>query len=377
MTKTVTLGEICKKIISGGTPSTENTEFWGGSIPWITSADIKDHYTVNARKFLTEKAGVDILPAGNILVVTRVGLGKLVVNQVPLAFSQDLQGLILKPNVDRNYLVYALSQKVLRFKEIGRGATIKGVTRSDLVNIPIPLPPLPRQRQIAAILDRADALRQKDRQLLAYYDKLAQSLFMDLFGDYILNGTVSLDEVVEVNPKRSAAKLSDDLEVSFVPMNCVGEKGEFDSSHMRKLKDVKIGFTYFSEGDVLFAKITPCMENGKGAIAKNLLNGVGFGSTEFHVLRPTKLARPDFIYFLLAQKNLRQFARSNMSGSAGQQRVPTNFFNKVKISVPPLPLQTHFATIIEGIERQKALVRQQITASEQLFQRLLQDAFGG
>ncbi|WP_266364610.1 restriction endonuclease subunit S [Tellurirhabdus rosea] len=195
MTKVVKLGEVCSKILSGGTPSTEKSDFWNGNIPWITSADVQGHFTVTPRKFLTEKAGADILPAGNVLVVTRVGLGKVAVNDQPLAFSQDLQGLILKPVIDSKFLVYGLSEKLQKFKVISRGATIKGVTRDDLVNIEIPLPPLPEQRRIAALLDRADALRQKDRQLLAHYDALAQSVFLDMFGEEGRWPTVNIEAI--------------------------------------------------------------------------------------------------------------------------------------------------------------------------------------
>ena len=93
-----------------------------------------------------------------------------------------------------------------------------------------------------------------------------------------------LEDICIINPK--APVLADDLEVSFVPMPKVGEQGEFDPSEIKEYREVKKGFTNFQNGDVLFAKITPCMENGKGAVAKDLKNGYGFGSTEFHVLRP-------------------------------------------------------------------------------------------
>ena len=93
-----------------------------------------------------------------------------------------------------------------------------------------------------------------------------------------------LKDICIINPKSPG--FQDELAVSFVPMPKVGEHGEFDPSEVKPYRDVKKGFTYFENGDVLFAKITPCMENGKGAIAQSLKNGVGFGSTEFHVLRP-------------------------------------------------------------------------------------------
>jgi len=98
---------------------------------------------------------------------------------------------------------------------------------------------------------------------------------------------VPLTKAVDLNPKPERGSLSDDLEVSFVPMAAVEARtGVIDTSTVRKYAEVKKGYTYFRDGDVLFAKITPCMENGKMAVARQLRNGIGFGSTEFHVLRP-------------------------------------------------------------------------------------------
>ncbi len=245
-----------------------------------------------------------------------------------------------------------------------------------LKEIQIPLPPLATQKYIADLLDKADALRKKDQQLLKYYDDLAQSLFINLFGDPVKNkkGTI-FSELIEINPKKSEINLNDDELVSFIPMNKVGEKGEFDNSLIKDYSEAKSGFTYFCNSDVLFAKITPCMENGKGAIAKNLKNNIGFGSTEFHVFRPNKNLSAEYIYNLLSLPSLRKYAEINMTGSAGQKRVPISFFSKIKISVPPIHLQNQFAEQIQNIEQQKEKVKTQIQASENLFKGLLQQVF--
>ena len=117
---------------------------------------------------------------------------------------------------------------------------------------------------------------------------------------------VKLKDICTINPKTPA--LVDALEVSFVPMPKVGERGEFDPSEIKEYREVKKGFTNFQNGDVLFAKITPCMENGKGAVARALKNGYGFGSTEFHVLRPD-----------CNKGRIRAEAYSAAGGAGGQQ----------------------------------------------------------
>ena len=133
---------------------------------------------------------------------------------------------------------------------------------------------------------------------------------------------VVLSDISEINPPTDMHRLDDNTFVSFIPMADVSESGEWINQQARPLKDVRNGYTCFQEGDILFAKITPCMENGKGAHAVNLLNGIGFGTTEFHVLRAKSRAHPRFIYHWIMNEELRRKAETRMTGSAGQRRVP-------------------------------------------------------
>ncbi len=144
---------------------------------------------------------------------------------------------------------------------------------------------------------------------------------------------MKLKEICEINPK--TREIDDDTEVSFVPMPSVTEDGKIDTSDIRSYQDVKKGYTVFQEGDVLFAKITPCMENGKGAIAYGLMNGIGCGSSEFHVLRPNKgVVTAEWIYYLTAWEWFRNEAEKHMTGSAGQKRVPKAYLENYVVNVP-------------------------------------------
>ena len=249
---------------------------------------------------------------------------------------------------------------------------------TSLKKLKIPLPPLSEQQKIAAILDAADSLRQKDQQLIERYTALSQSLFLEMFGDN-KKPKVALSSLCEINPKKSEiVSLSKTTEVSFVPMAKVSEDGEVDLSESRALADVWAGFTYFAEGDVVFAKITPCMENGKGGIMRGLKNRIGFGTTEFHVLRPMqKETTSEWLYYLTKQKAFRENAEKNMTGSAGQKRVPTHFFDMYTVSIPSFEDQNQFAEHIQLIEAQKQQAQQSLTKSEALFNSLLQRAFTG
>jgi len=120
-----------------------------------------------------------------------------------------------------------------------------------------------------------------------------------------------------------------------------------DASAHRPLSEVNRGYTSFKEGDVLFAKITPCMENGKSAVARGLKAGVGYGSTEFHVLRPATDIDARLLYYFVAQQPFRQTARAQMTGSAGQLRVPALFLAEAKFPLAPLPEQQRIVAAIE------------------------------
>lgn len=153
---------------------------------------------------------------------------------------------------------------------------------------------------------------------------------------------VPLSEVVEVNPRLfSVVPAASDLPVHFVPMRAVTEEyGGIDVSGKRVLREVQKGYTSFLAGDVLFAKITPCMENGKLAVVPELPDHIAFGSTEFHVLRSSVAMRPEWLAYYLSQAEFRRLARQNMTGSAGQMRVPTTWLANASLPVAPEAEQT-------------------------------------
>ena len=158
--------------------------------------------------------------------------------------------------------------------------------------------------------------------------------------------------------------------VSFVPMAAVDERFGMITAHEdRRLVDVSKGFTAFEDGDVLFAKITPCMENGKAALARNLTNGVGRGSTEFYVLRPGDKVLGEYVYHFVRQLRFREKAKRYFTGTAGQQRVPRSFMENAPVPLPALDEQRRIADIlnravrIERLHLQAADAASSVTAS--------------
>ena len=162
---------IVYDVIGGGTPSTTINEYWGGRIPWITSADINGVRDINVTRYVTTKgiqeSATNKVPNRTLLVATRVGLGKIAITSEPICFSQDLQGLIQRPNlVLPEYCLYYLSFQLQRLKFEGRGTTISGITKKQLKDTAFPLPPYTEQRRVVA----------KIEELFSELDKGVESL---------------------------------------------------------------------------------------------------------------------------------------------------------------------------------------------------------
>ncbi len=152
-----TVEALCE-VVGGGTPSTDEGRHWDGHIPWITSADIHGVKDIRPRRQINEDAikasATNLIPAGSVIVVTRVGLGKVALTTEPLCFSQDSQGLVFDTlNLNGSYFTYFLSNAVQKFRFEGRGTTISGVTKKQLRQLPVLLPPLPEQRRIVAEIE--------------------------------------------------------------------------------------------------------------------------------------------------------------------------------------------------------------------------------
>jgi len=165
---------------------------------------------------------------------------------------------------------------------------------------------------------------------------------------------VELREVCRLNPKKSELKgLDDDLDVSFVPMSDMNQgKTDLNVGQTKKLRKVRTGYSYFRNFDVLLAKITPCFENGKSGIARGLKNGIGFGSTEFIVIRPDRnRILPELIYYFISDSTFLTKGTLNMTGSAGQQRLSLDFVRRHRIPLPPLEVQEKIVAELDAYQK--------------------------
>lgn len=224
----------------------------------------------------------------------------------------------------------------------------KNLSTEWLKDFAIPLAPISIQEQIVAELDSYQKIIDGARKVVENYKPTIQN-----------NShweTVQLGDICELNPRKSEVK---DFEgdVSFVPMAVISDTDMyFSAQEQRILKEVYTGYTYFRDNDVLLAKVTPCFENGKSGLAKNLENGIGFGSSEFFVLRakPDRVL-PEYIYYIINSNRFIAEGTPQMTGTGGLQRLTKDFVLNYPVSLPPLDAQRR---IVSQTEEEIAIVEQ-------------------
>jgi type I restriction enzyme S subunit len=263
---------------------------------------------------------------------------------------------------------------------------LRHITKVETENLEIVLPPLADQKRIADIIETKLQAIEKAKKAANEQLELIELLFDSYISktyDKRKYRSVRLDEIALINPAAKAKTYKDDdMQIAFVPMSAVdAAKGEISNEESRPLSRVRKGYTYFENNDILFAKITPCMQNGKHAIAKNLKTDIGFGSTEFHVIKPLENVMPEWIHFYVRQKKYLLDAGNNMQGAVGQQRLPENY---LKDTLIPLPSKNEQIIIIKDLKLknnkiQKIMenVTEQLSFIEVLQSSILRQAFRG
>ena len=354
-----------------------------------TEAD-KEHYIglehIDGECLYISRWGSDVAPIGEKLVMRKgdILFGKRRAYQRKVAIAPidgifSAHGLVLRPKedvVDKDYFPFFMSsnQFLDRAVQISVGGLSPTINWKDLARQEFTLPSLFEQKVLADKLWAAYRVKESYKKLLAATDDMLKAKFMEMFGNPLCttnSGKVKLGEICIINPRKDK-KLELDINVSFFPMDKIFEDGRYTELPIRPYVEVSKGFTYAEEGDVIFAKITPCMENGKGMILKNLANKVGFGSTEFHVLRPVEnTTTSEYLYVLLSLPQFRIEAAKNMTGTGGQRRVPTSFLSDFKILPPSMPLQEEFAIIYTQAEATKESLRKSIENIDQVIKSLI------
>lgn len=340
-------------------PEIPSKEQLSGEV-WLLNLDMIESNTGKIIEKFYENVenalSVQAFDKGNVLFSKlRPYLNKVVIPDEPGLATTELVPLRPDPSVlHKIFLSYLLrgDQFVNYANDIAGGTKMPRMPLSELRNFECILPPMDKQLEFVSIAEQADKSKFGD----------FKSQFIEMFGNPLSskqkNELKKLGECCILNPRRPNIALCDTDKVSFVPMPAVSEDGYLVDMIDEEYGKVKKGFTYFENNDVLFAKITPCMENGKGAIAHGLTNGIGMGSTEFHVLRP--IDEISSSYWLLALTRMPIFrvnAAKNMSGTGGQKRVGASYLEHFMVGLPTIEEQRHFEAIYKQADKSKSVIQ--------------------
>lgn len=407
---TIPFGKIIESISGGATPlRSQHEQYADYGIKFLRIQNIVENgFNLEDVKYITEEVNDQLLKrsqlaAGDLLmtITGRIGTCAVVTqNILPANINQHIVRIRLKKGYKPGFIAAYLNS-TLGCLLSNRGVT--GTTRVALDYESIKKIPIPRFNDVEqdALIKIYDKSFQEHHNLIAYADMLANNAKDNVFAslglhlkmyhpslfsfthrsdlrelgiycnphsDYLndifaqLRGSDyyagHLEDFVEINPKTSRKDLQAQTKVSFVPMPAVTEKTNEVVYEIRNYEEVKTGFTIFQKNDLLWAKITPCMQNGKSFIASDMTTEIGFGSTEFHVLRAKKnkeIYMP-YLWTILSDEKILEAAQGMFGGSAGQQRVPDTFLKKFPIVLPPYEVQVELADqVFEALNKAKHL----------------------
>ncbi len=289
----------------------------------------------------------------------------------PMTFGGFVLTIRAKTIIISKYLFYFLRLEFFSGHFMGESTqttNIANINTTKLGGYSLALPPLAEQQRIVdhieGLFAELDEAKQKAQDALDTFEIRKAAILHKAFSGELTaqwrkeHGVAIeswkktiLKNVCRVNPKKIDTNgLPDDLEVSFFPMAALSEiSGEITEPQTKLLKNVKTGFTNFLEDDVVFAKITPCMENGKSAIIGKLVNEIGYGTTEFYVLRCGENLYNRYLYHMVRDISFRNKAKSVMAGAVGQQRVPKSFMEHYPLELPSVPEQTEIVRILDEL----------------------------
>ena len=336
-------------------PEMPSKEQLSGKI-WLLNLDMIESNTGRIIEKVYEDVenalSVQSFDEGNVLFSKlRPYLNKVVIPDEPGMATTELVPLRPEPSkLHKVFLSHLLrgNQFVNYANDIAGGTKMPRMPLTELRNFDCILPPMDKQLEFVFIAEQVDKSKFGD----------FKSQFIEMFGNPLSlnqkNELKRLGECCILNPRRPNIALCDTDKVSFIPMPAVSEDGYLVDMTDEEYGKVKKGFTYFENNDVLFAKITPCMENGKGAIVHGLTNGIGMGSTEFHVLRPINgISSPYWLLALTRMPIFRERAAKNMSGTGGQKRVSASYLDHFMVGLPAMEEQRRFEAIYRQADKSK------------------------
>ena len=374
---------------AGATPSRMRKDYYGGKIPWLKTGDLTDGYIYDIPETITDKAldetSVKLNPSGSVLIAMYgATIGKVGILTCPATTNQACCACVGYNAVTQKYLFYFLLSHKEEFVKMGGGGAQPNISKEKITATLIPIPPIAEQNRITNEVEHLIALIESiefNRAKLDQSIRLCKDSILDLAtsGKLVTQDSsdepalellkrinpsfepcdnrhyenvptgwqfVKIKDVFTINPKN---KVDDDIDAGFVSMAMIDD-GYRDSYQFEKKKWalIKNGFTHFKDGDIAVAKISPCLENRKSMILKNLPNGIGAGTTELHIFRSAIVVPKFALYFFKSDHFINQCV-GTFNGVVGQQRVGKNIIEDIMFPLPPYKEQRRISERITQI----------------------------
>jgi type I restriction enzyme S subunit len=376
-------------VVTGGTPSTTNKSYWDGDVPWLNSGALNTGDVSEPSRYITKEglrnSAAKLMPAETVLVaLTGATTGQVGYLTFEACANQSVTGILPSPEHHGRYLYHFLRTQRQRIREDAFGAAQPHINQQYVKDLEVPLPSLPEQKRIAAILDAADALRVKRRESIKQLDSLIQATFLEMFGDPVTNPKGW--EVLELNSLiRSGDKINygvvqpgDDV-VGGKPLIRVGDfvGGELDTSRIKCIApdiEAKYRRSRLNGSELLISCVTAGVI-GTVCKASNEVRGFNIARAVARVPLSEDVDRAFMLYCLRTETVRRHFVKETRA--VAQPTLNIGDIKTAPVFLPPRPLQTRFATIVEAIEQQKARMKAHLAELDNLFASLQSRAFNG
>jgi len=405
---TATIKNLTQRFLNGGTPSTHIKEYWDGDIPWITGADAEQRITITSRKTITElgvkRSSTNIVPKGNILLVTRTGVGKVSMAGVDVAISQDLTGIIPRVDlIDVPYFYYQLAQIASDLKSFAQGSIIQGIKREQVEAIEIPLPELTEQRVIAEILSTLDESIAKSESLVRKYQSLKQGLMSDLLtrgvdeNGELRDAADTIDALYGYIPRRWRHQLlgeiavvgngvtlgrkvsgSDSVELAYLRVANVKD-GYLDLSEIKQVRVYKAEVDRYllQPGDVLMTEGGDFDKLGRGTVWEGQIKNCLHQNHIFRVRVNRKVLHPNFLSFVTGSPYGKRFFVLHSKQTTNLASINSTQIKSFPVPLPELDEQERILAIADGIDETIDKEARNLVKLNLLKQGLMQDLLSG
>ncbi|WP_440878432.1 restriction endonuclease subunit S [Vibrio natriegens] len=382
-TKCVTLSSLVD-IKGGGTPSKAEPSYWNGSIPWASVKDFKGTSLSQVSDYITDEglknSAATLIPKGNLIIPTRMALGKVAINTVDLAINQDLKALFIKDDekVDRDYLLRCIQSKADEIIRHGKGATVQGITISVLKNLSIPLPPLETQKQISSILEKAEQLSRDCQQMEYELNSLAQAVFIDMFGDPVTNPkkweTRKLSSLGELARGKSKHRPRNDPALlggkyPLIQTGDVARAGDYIYNYKSTYSELGL------QQSRLWPKGTLCITIAANIADTSILTfDACFPDSIVGFISDSNLVMTEFVHYWLV---FYQKVLIDIAPESAQKNINLKILESLDVYIPPIELQKQFMSILESIQGERDITYSKSKEMNQLFTSLSKSAFKG